>query len=53
MEARSEKLWWRRGGRGFPAFGSNLGGVWVVFGLAFGWCLAFGSKMMMMMTGLG
>ena len=50
MEARSEKLWWRRGGRGFPAFRSNLGGVWVVFG-----CLAFGSKMMMMMmmTGLG
>ena len=42
MEARSKKLWWRRGGRGFPAFGSNLGGVWVVFGLAFGWCLAFG-----------
>ena len=49
MEARSEKLWWRRGGRefvhGFPAWvcscfsvlGSDLGGVWVVFGLAFGW----------------
>ena len=47
MEARSEKLWWRRGGRGFSALGSNLGGVGVVFGLA------FGSKMMMMMTGLG
>ena len=42
MEARSEKLWWRRGGRGFLAFGSNLGGIWVVFGLAFGRCLAFG-----------
>ena len=23
-------------------FGWRLGGVWVVFGLAFGWCLAFG-----------
>ena len=22
---------------GFQAFGSDLGGVWVVFGLAFGW----------------
>ena len=33
MEVRSEKLWWRCGGRGFPAFRSNLGGAWVVFGI--------------------
>ena len=24
-------------GHGFPAFGSDLGGVWVVFGLVFDW----------------
>ena len=24
-------------GHGFPAFGSDLGGIWVVFGLAFDW----------------
>ena len=47
MEAPSEKLWWRRGGRGFPTFRSNLGGIWVVFGLV------FGSKMMMMMMMMG
>ena len=42
MEARSEKLWWRRGGHGFvhgfPAWVCSwVSGVWVVFGLAFGW----------------
>ena len=28
---------WRGFVHGFQAFGSDLGGVWVVFGLAFGW----------------
>ena len=37
---------------GFPAFGSNLGGVWVVFGLAFRW-LDIGPLVVIFFDGLG
>ena len=37
---------------GFPAFGLDLGGVWVVFGLAFGW-LDIGLMVVIFSDGLG
>ena len=37
---------------GFQAFGSDLGGVWVVFGLAFGW-LDLGPVVVIFFDGLG